>query len=107
MFEGRKVYIGKSELFDEVPGERLPPELKAEVDALSKNGRTTMIVRAGDTYLGVIGLMDTPREAAKSVIQALRDVGVQRSRCGCTRGRARRSFWRSHARLQGCESQSS
>ena len=78
MFEGRKVYIGKSELFDEVPGERLPPELKAEVDALSKNGRTTMIVRAGDTYLGVIGLMETPREAAKSVIQALRDVGVQR-----------------------------
>jgi Cd2+/Zn2+-exporting ATPase len=78
VFEGRKVFIGKSKLFAEVPGVPLPEDLKRQVEALSQNGRTTMIVRAGDTYLGAIGLMDTPREAAKPVIQALRDVGVKR-----------------------------
>ena len=37
-----------------------------------------MIVRRGDTYLGVLGLMDTPREAAKAVIVELKKLGVQR-----------------------------
>ncbi len=37
-----------------------------------------MIVRRGDTYLGVLGLMDTPREAAKNVIARLRELGIRR-----------------------------
>jgi Cd2+/Zn2+-exporting ATPase len=37
-----------------------------------------MIVRRGDRYLGVIGLMDTPREAAKATIAQLRDIGIER-----------------------------
>ena len=77
-FDGRTVHIGKAKLFAEVPGAPLPADLAQQVDALSSNGRTTMIVRSGDRYLGAIGLMDTPREAAKSVITALRDVGVER-----------------------------
>ena len=37
-----------------------------------------MVVRRGDTYLGVLGLMDTPRAAAKNVIACLREFGIQR-----------------------------
>jgi len=37
-----------------------------------------MIVRHGDAYLGVIGLMDTPREAATAVIKRLRSLGIKR-----------------------------
>lgn len=37
-----------------------------------------MIVRHGDRYLGVLGLMDTPRDAAKTMIRRLRDLGVRR-----------------------------
>jgi Cd2+/Zn2+-exporting ATPase len=37
-----------------------------------------MIVRQGTEYLGVIGLMDTPREAAANVIKRLRALGIQR-----------------------------
>ncbi len=72
------VHIGKTALFDDVAGQPLPDDLRRLVEAMSKNGRTTMIVRSGDTYLGAIGLMDTPREDAKSVIAALRDVGLKR-----------------------------
>ena len=77
-YDGQIVHIGKSVLFDEVDGEPVPDELAAIVNSLSANGRTTMIVRHGTTYLGAIGLMDTPREAAKSVIARLRDIGVSR-----------------------------
>lgn len=37
-----------------------------------------MIVRCDETYLGVLGLMDTPRADAKQMIATLRDLGVRR-----------------------------
>lgn len=37
-----------------------------------------MIVRRGDKYLGVLGLMDTPRGSAAEVIKKLREVGLRR-----------------------------
>lgn len=37
-----------------------------------------MIVRRGERYLGVLGLMDTPRESAAEVIKKLRKVGLRR-----------------------------
>ncbi|MGB3456545.1 MAG: heavy metal translocating P-type ATPase [Litorimonas sp.] len=77
-FEGQTVHIGKAALFSEVPGFPLPEDLRASVDRLSETGRTTMIVRQGDRYLGAIGLMDTPREASKPVIAKLRELGIKR-----------------------------
>ncbi len=76
--DGRQVYIGKDSLFTEVEGSPLPDTLRASVEQLKASGRTTMIVRRGDTYLGVLGLMDTPREAAKNVINRLRELGIKR-----------------------------
>src|SRR3546814_9790300 len=43
---------------------------------LRENGRTTMVVRKGDRDLGAIGLMDTPREAAKTALRRLHEIGV-------------------------------
>lgn len=76
--DGKLVHIGKDSLFTEVDGPPLPDALRASVEKLKAGGRTTMIVRRGDTYLGVLGLMDTPREAAKSVIARLKELGVRR-----------------------------
>tara|TARA_R110002049_G_scaffold22388_8_gene80207 strand:+ start:5650 stop:8085 length:2436 start_codon:yes stop_codon:yes gene_type:complete len=76
--EGETTYIGKDDLFAEVDGPPLPDGLREEVENLESAGRTTMIVRHGDTYLGVIGLMDTPREAATAVIKRLRSLGIRR-----------------------------
>lgn len=76
--DGQSVYIGKENLFDEVEGPPLPDALRESVEKLKTSGRTTMIVRRGDTYLGVLGLMDMPRESAKSMIARLRDLGLRR-----------------------------
>lgn len=76
--DGQPVYIGKDRLFAEVEGPPLPDALRESVEKLKASGRTTMIVRRGDTYLGVLGLMDTPREAAKNVIARLRELGIKR-----------------------------
>ncbi len=76
--DGQLVYIGKENLFAEVTGPPLPDALRESVEKLKASGRTTMIVRRGDTYLGVLGLMDTPRATAKDVIARLRKLGIRR-----------------------------
>ena len=76
--DGQQVYIGSESLFAVVDGPRMPDALRESVQKLKASGRTTMIVRRGDTYLGVLGLMDTPREAANSVIARLKQLGMKR-----------------------------
>ena len=75
---GEPVYIGKDDLFAEVEGPPLPETVRQTVERLETDGRTTMIVRRGERYLGVLGLMDTPREAAKETIARLREIGIER-----------------------------
>ena len=65
---GETVHIGKDDLFAEVEGPGIPPGVREAVERLEGEGRTTMIVRRGARYLGVIGTMDAPREAARGVI---------------------------------------
>ena len=76
--EGKLVHIGKDDLFTEVEGSPMPDFIRQTVESLEAEGRTTMIVRHGDRYLGVVGLMDTPREAAKRTIARLRELGIKR-----------------------------
>ena len=76
--EGQPVYIGKESLFADIGGPSLSGGLRESVEKLKASGRTTMIVRRGNTYLGVLGLMDTPRAAAKDMIAKLRVLGIKR-----------------------------
>ena len=75
---GQPVLVGKAALFAEVDGPALPSAIQAVVEDLEQRGRTTMAVRRGDDYLGVLGLMDTPRAAAAGVIAHLRTLGISR-----------------------------
>ena len=75
---GTTVHIGKDDLFDEVDGEPVPAKLLARVEELEANGRTTMIVRHGERYLGAFGLMDIARKPAAKVIGRLRQLGIVR-----------------------------
>lgn len=76
--DGALTHIGKPVLFSEIEGPRLPAELSARVDDMEAAGRTVIVVRRGEIYLGALGLMDTPREAARRVVQQLRASGIRR-----------------------------
>ncbi|MBL8772229.1 MAG: heavy metal translocating P-type ATPase [Phenylobacterium sp.] len=71
--DGAEVLIGKPALFEGA----MPELLADEIARLEQAGRTVMVVKSGDRFLGALGLMDTPREAAAPVIQALRGVGLR------------------------------
>ena len=76
--EGQPVHIGNPRLFGEVEGATLPDDLREAGVKLEEAGRTTMIVRIGDRYLGLIGLMDTPRATANATLTRLRELGITR-----------------------------
>lgn len=76
--DGQNVSIGKAGLFLEESKDILPDEVAQKVTEMISRGRSTMIVKRGADYLGVLGLMDTPRPAAPAVIKKLRSLGITR-----------------------------
>jgi len=74
---GKAVHVGKPALFDELDGVRMPQALVDANERLVADGRTTMIVRQGDRYLGMLGVMDTPRPVAAQVMKELQALGIR------------------------------
>ena len=79
MIDGEQIHIGKQGLFSEVDGAPLTGEITATASRLEASGRTTMVVRRGTRYLGVLGVMDTPRTSAALVVAQLRRAGIRRT----------------------------
>jgi Cd2+/Zn2+-exporting ATPase len=77
--EGKPAHIGSAALFGEVEGTTMPDDVRATEERLRTSGRTTMVVRHGDRFLGVLGLMDTPRRAARATLARLKELGVERT----------------------------
>lgn len=77
LIEGERIHIGKQQLFTEIDGTALTKDITDSTARLEAAGRTTMVVRSGSRYLGVLGLMDTPRDTAAPVIARLRQAGIR------------------------------
>lgn len=78
LVEGDEILIGKAEMFgaDGIPP--LSPEMGAAVEAMRRQGQTTMVVRQGAKDLGAIGLQDTLRAGARDAVESLRRIGIKR-----------------------------
>jgi Cd2+/Zn2+-exporting ATPase len=75
--DGRAVTIGKPRLFSRDGA--LPPGVASAVSKLQGDGRTVMVVRAGDRFLGVLGVMDVPRKGAPEVVAELHRMGIEQT----------------------------
>ena len=74
---GQPVAIGNVRLFVE-SGRAPSEEIAATVSRLQAAGRSIMIVRMGERWLGVLGLADRPREGVRQVLDRLRRTGLKR-----------------------------
>jgi Cd2+/Zn2+-exporting ATPase len=74
---GQAVEIGNARLFVE-GGRAISEEIAAAASRLQAAGRSIMIVRMGDRWLGVLGLADRPREGVREVLDRLRRTGLKR-----------------------------
>ena len=70
------VSVGTPESIQET--EPLPTELETGIADLEQRGRTIVLVKRGDRFLGVLGFLDQVRETARDVIGRLRQLGIER-----------------------------
>ncbi len=76
---GEEISIGNLKLF-EGELEMDEPLYRSTVtvaEGLEERGKTTMVVRKGGRFLGVIGLADRPRPEAASALKRLREMGIE------------------------------
>ena len=73
-----KVYIGNLDLFESLDEKKPSKEIEEKVKSLESAGNTTMLIRQNDDYIGIIALMDTPREEAKNTLAQLKKIGIKR-----------------------------
>lgn len=71
------VLIGNVKLFEERGG--IDESIRADTERLLQAGRTIMVVKHGERFLGTLGLRDTPRAAARQMIADLQDLGIERA----------------------------
>jgi Cd2+/Zn2+-exporting ATPase len=75
---GEEIVVGNLNLFEEM-NENLPSDqIKERILSLEGKGNTTMLVRKGATYIGIIALMDTPRKTAGVALKKLKQIGITR-----------------------------
>ena len=73
-----KIYIGNLDLYEDLDDAKPSEEISNKVRELEGGGNTTMLIRRNKEYIGIIALMDTPREAAKETLKKLKDIGIKR-----------------------------
>ena len=72
------IYMGNLALFESLDDKKPTEELINDVRKLEVDGHTTMVVRRNDQYIGIIAVMDTPREEAKEALDELKRAGIKR-----------------------------
>ncbi|WP_206427093.1 heavy metal translocating P-type ATPase [Microbacterium sp. Y-01] len=73
--DGEIVEVGNLRMFDE-RGLALPSSVESAYTEARDSGQTLMIVRRGDRFLGVVGVMDTSRAESAQVLRVLRSANV-------------------------------
>lgn len=74
--EGKTVELGSLRLWDS-ENISVPGAVRQAVQDLQQKGRSVIVIKHGDTWLGVLGVRDTPRESAKAVLNELRSLGMK------------------------------
>ena len=75
--EGEVVELGSLRLWQE-DGVAIPRPVGQAVAELQAAGRSTIVVRSGTRWLGVLGVADRPRDQVRAVLERLKGLGLRR-----------------------------
>ncbi|CAN5727289.1 potassium-transporting ATPase subunit KdpB [soil metagenome] len=75
-FDGRAIRKGASDAIGKYAGV-LPPDVRANVDAVAKKGSTPLVVCEGSTVLGVVQLADIVKDGIRDRFAEMRRMGIK------------------------------
>ncbi|MGB3773996.1 MAG: heavy metal translocating P-type ATPase, partial [Leeuwenhoekiella sp.] len=76
-YQKENILIGNLDLFSDL-NDKPSDSLKGQIITLESEGKTTMLVKSGNDFIGILGLMDTPREEAKKTLEELKSMGIKK-----------------------------
>lgn len=79
LVDEREVFLGKPGLFVELQSRELPAQVVRAIEELENEGRSLVVVADSERFLGVLGLLDTPRQEAKESLARLHELGVRKT----------------------------
>lgn len=74
--DGKPVELGNLRFWED-QGEAVPPGIADAVSTLQNNGRSVIVVKQGDRWLGVLGVADQPRPGVAEILMQLRSLGLR------------------------------
>lgn len=75
-YDNRTVFIGNERLMQE-NRIMVSAQIKDKMQELLSNGETAMLVAYNNLLVGLISVMDLPRDTAKSTLQELKKIGIE------------------------------
>lgn len=76
-FRESEIYVGNLDLYNETSN-KVPEDIENQVRKLESKGKTTMLIKRNAEFIGILGLMDTPREEAKETLGELKKIGIKK-----------------------------
>ncbi|WP_034919152.1 heavy metal translocating P-type ATPase [Gillisia sp. CAL575] len=73
-----EIYVGNLDLYQDLDDNKPSDNITGKVRELEGGGNTTMLIRKNKEFIGIIALMDTPRESAKATLIKLKELGIKR-----------------------------
>ncbi len=73
-----EIYVGNLDLYQDLDDNKPSDDITGKVRELEGSGNTTMLIRKNKEFIGIIALMDTPRESAKATLIKLKELGIKR-----------------------------
>lgn len=73
---GKQYYFGNKLLISEKVSEKYLTQIKTQLEALEDQGKTAMLLSAGDDLLGIIAVADTLKPNSKQVVSVLAKMGL-------------------------------
>lgn len=76
-YDGGEVYIGNRALMEE-KHILISNKIRKQMDDLLKEGHTVILVAYLGKLIGLLSVMDTPRESVRSTLKRLKEIGIQK-----------------------------
>ncbi len=71
------IRVGSIEFIEEADDIDVNPSARAAVENLQAEGKTAVVVSANSDIIGVVGLMDAPKQGAREAIEGLKNLGIE------------------------------
>lgn len=73
-----EIFAGNLALFESLDESKPSEDITNAVRKAEEEGNTTMLIRRNKEFIGMIAVMDTPRQEAKAALQQLKQEGIKK-----------------------------